>query len=538
MNNKVFIYCRKSQESEERQALSIPSQIEELHKVAVRQDLEVVKLYQESQSAKKPGRPIFNQMLIDMEKQGIKSVLVWNPDRLSRNSVDSGKIIYLMDQNIINEVVTPMQTIKNTPNDKFLFSILCSQAKLENDNRGLNAKRGMLTKAEMGWYPAPAPTGYINVTTETKGFKTIKIDPVKWPIIKRCFESILDGMKPFEVYEKASKEWKLTNNNGTITSKSGFYYIINNPFYCGEFEWPSKSGKWYQGKHEPVVSKSDFRIIQKMLGGKGAPVKHSSFYTFGGLMRCAECGHGFSGDHKEKYYPKSKKTGEYTYYRCTKKTKDQTCTQEPISEKILEDQIKGHLLSIRPPQGYLDWSKKWVAVLHNYKSDFHQDVRESLHNRKENVEKSLDRLLDIQIAGEITQEKYNEKKNKLEEELRDINNSIDSNDEGSNDWRAKVENALDFAESAYQRYCETKDPQLKRYFVTHLGANLRCNHRKVGIDLQNHFLEFAEEEKWGETHKDWCEPVEYTEIMAKCPDLRPQNPNWLALLDSNQKPFR
>ena len=533
MKNKVFVYCRKSQESEERQALSIPSQIEELQKVAIRQELEIVKLYQESQSAKKPGRPIFNQMLIDMEKQGIKSVLVWNPDRLSRNSVDSGKIIYLMDQNIIMEVVTPMQTIKNTPNDKFLFSILCSQAKLENDNRGINAKRGMLTKAEMGWYPAPAPTGYVNVTTETKGFKTIKIDPVKWPIIKRCFESILDGMKPFEVYEKASKEWKLTNNNGTITSKSGFYYIINNPFYCGEFEWPSKSKNWYEGKHVPVVSKKDFRKIQMMLGNKGAPVKHSTFYTYGGLMRCAECGHGFSGDHKEKYYPKTNNTGDYLYYRCTKKTKDQSCHQEPISEKLLEDQLKEHLLSIRPPQGFLDWAKKWIAELHEYNSGFHQDVRESLNNRKENIEKSLDRLLDLQISGEITQEKYNEKKKKFEEESRDIDDGIRTNNDGSNDWRAKVESTLDFAQVAHQRFCDTKDPEVKRYFITHLGANLLCNHKKVGIDLETHFLEFTEEDKWDDKYKNWCEPVEYTEIMDKKPDLRPQNPNWLEDRNTN-----
>jgi len=126
MKNKVFVYCRKSQEDEERQALSIPSQIEALEKLAKREGYNLIKpYYQESQSAKKPGRPIFNQMVKDIESQQVKSVLVWNPDRLSRNSVDSGQIIYMMDRGLLDEIITPAQVIRNTPNDKFLFSILC-----------------------------------------------------------------------------------------------------------------------------------------------------------------------------------------------------------------------------------------------------------------------------------------------------------------------------------------------------------------------------------------------------------------------------
>ena len=536
MKNRVFVYCRKSQESEERQALSIPSQIEELEKLAKRDQLDLVlPYYREEQSAKKPGRPVFNKMLEELEEQNVKSILVWNPDRLSRNSVDAGKIIYLMDQNIINEIITPMQTIKNTPNDKFLFSILCSQAKLENDNRGLNAKRGMLTKANMGWYPAPAPLGYLNVTTEKKGFKTIIDDPSRWSIIKKCLDSILDGMKPFEVLMLAQKEWKLTNSKGEIISPSGFYHMINNPFYCGEYEWPKGSGNWYQGKHNPIISKANFRIIQKMLGNKGAPIKRSVVYKYGGLMRCGECGYGFSGDYKEKYYPMTKNTGEYFYYRCTKKSKKCTCHQKPISERNFEEQIDKLMQSIRPPQGFLDWAKKWIAELHKHNASFHQDIRESLHIRKEKIEKNLDRLIEMQMKGDITSEKYNEKKVEQELELRDIDNEIQDNDGGSSDWRAKVENAIEFANTAHERF-NNSDADIKRYLITHLGENLFCNDKKIRIDVKKHFLEFREQEKWGEKYKGWREPQEYTDIMAKNVDLRPANPLWLPRVDSNHGP--
>ena len=85
---KYFIYCRKSSEEEERQALSIESQLQELREYAEQKGLMVVKEFIESRSAKKPGRPIFNQMLEAIERCEADGILAWQPDRLSRNSVD------------------------------------------------------------------------------------------------------------------------------------------------------------------------------------------------------------------------------------------------------------------------------------------------------------------------------------------------------------------------------------------------------------------------------------------------------------------
>ena len=45
---KYIIYARKSSESEDRQALSIQSQIIEMQEVAKKYDLEVVEIFQES----------------------------------------------------------------------------------------------------------------------------------------------------------------------------------------------------------------------------------------------------------------------------------------------------------------------------------------------------------------------------------------------------------------------------------------------------------------------------------------------------------
>lgn len=98
---KYFLYARKSSESEDRQVLSIEAQVRELREHAQKNNLEIVKEFSESKTAKEPGRAVFNQMLIELEQGKACGIIAWHPDRLARNSIDGGKIVHLIDQKII-----------------------------------------------------------------------------------------------------------------------------------------------------------------------------------------------------------------------------------------------------------------------------------------------------------------------------------------------------------------------------------------------------------------------------------------------------
>src|ERR1039457_4137452 len=92
-----FLYARKSTDVEDKQILSIDAQVNELREFAERERLSIVAELIEKQSAKTPGRPVFNEMLERIQAGEALGNLRWHPDRLVRNSVDGGQIIYLLD---------------------------------------------------------------------------------------------------------------------------------------------------------------------------------------------------------------------------------------------------------------------------------------------------------------------------------------------------------------------------------------------------------------------------------------------------------
>jgi DNA invertase Pin-like site-specific DNA recombinase len=191
------LYPRRSSEAEDKQVLSIDAQIDELKKLAksIGLDLASLDIRQESHSAKAPrSRPVWNGIIKDIEKGKLNGIIAWQANRLSRNAVDTGEMIYLMDTGKLAEVVTPSQVFRNTPNDKMMLNFFCMVAKFENDNKGVDVKRGLNKKAGKGYLPSGAKPGYMNDLHAEKGNKKLFADPVRFPIIKEAWRLMLTGL--------------------------------------------------------------------------------------------------------------------------------------------------------------------------------------------------------------------------------------------------------------------------------------------------------------------------------------------------------
>ena len=317
------MYARKSTDVEDKQVLSIEAQLTELREYAKRENIIISAEVVEKQSAKYIGRPLFNKMLDEIEKFG-GNILSWNPDRLARNSVDGGQIIYLIDCGRIAALKFPQFWFEPTPQGKFMLNITFGQSKYYVDSLSENTKRGLRQKVRRGEYPSVAPIGYINDVRN----KSIVVDRKKAKVIKAAFEYYAAGNAWLEDVSDFLAQRGIMSRGGKRIHKTRVTFILSNPFYTGLFRY---SKELREGKHEPIIAKKIFDKVQEVLKQRGRP-RHKTKYEpqdFCGLLRCGTCGMSITGEYKVKKQ-KNGNVHNYTYYHCTKKNKNIKCPEPCI----------------------------------------------------------------------------------------------------------------------------------------------------------------------------------------------------------------
>ena len=262
---------------------------------------------------------------------------------MSRNAGDLGAVVDLMDQKKLVEIRTYTQKFTNNPNEKFMLMILGSQAKLENDNKMINIKRGLRARCEMGWRPSTPPTGYLSEKHVDKKCQ-VRPDPKRSIMIRQLFEKVgNEGWSGRQSYKWITKTGFKTQY-GKKLSLANIYLILRNTFYYGEFEYPVGSGNWYQGKHEPIITKELYDKVQVAIQDQYIPKTESKEFAFTKLIKCDYCESGITADEKFKKL-KDGGVNRHVYYMCTG-AKDTDCKNRPVNEEILIEELSGLLDTI------------------------------------------------------------------------------------------------------------------------------------------------------------------------------------------------
>lgn len=341
---KYCLYARKSTEEEDKQALSIESQVREMTKLAEKDGLDITEIKRESHSSKEVGqRAVYNELLAEIRTGKFNGILTWAPDRLSRNAGDLGAVVDLLDQGKLIEIRTFTQKFTNNPNEKFMLMILGSQAKLENDQKIINVKRGLRARCEMGWRPSTPATGYLSEKHVDKKCQ-VRLDPKRSVVIRQVFEKVgNEGWSGRQTYKWLCKTGFKTKNDKKI-SLGNLYTILRNTFYYGEFEYPVGGGMWYQGKHQPIITKELFDKVQANLQDQYIPKTESKEFAFTKIIKCGCCESGITADEKFKKL-KDGGVNRHVYYMCTR-AKDTDCKNPAINETALIEELSGLLDTI------------------------------------------------------------------------------------------------------------------------------------------------------------------------------------------------
>lgn len=488
---KYFIYARKSSESEDRQVQSIDDQINRLKLLARDLHLEIKEIYTEAKSAKKPdNRPLFDKMLKRIENGEANGILCWQINRLSRNPIDSAKIQWLLQRQVLKSIQTMDR--QYLPDDNvLLFNVESGMANQFILDLSKNVKRGIQSKLEKGWRPGSAAAGYSNDLLN----HTITKDVERFNLIRRAWDYMLTGSYTVpKILDILNNEWgfrsaKKKRSGGVPLGTSSLYHIFTNIFYAGII---LHNGQQYQGKHEPMVTLEEYDRVQMLLGRKGKPRPKKHSFAFTGVIRCGECGCLFTAENKRKLIKKTGKVKEYTFYHCTRKKKDITCSQRAcITVDNLEKQIDEEIERYTILPEFQEWALEKLNASNDTEVEDRSKIYEQQHNALEDTQKELDNLTRMRFRDLIDDEMFIRQGTELKAKIAQLKQQTQETEGRAERWLELSLKTFNFATYARIKFLNG-DLQTKKQILMTLGSNPVIKDGKLTIQANEWLQPIAE----------------------------------------------
>jgi hypothetical protein len=348
----------------------------------------------------------------------------------------------------------------------------------------VNTKRGLRQKVREGHCPRLAPVGYIN-DVQTK---TIQVDKKLAEIVCRAFELYSTGTKTLDdiatfLYANGVKTRGRRKVKGTLKSAGGRQWhasrvkrMLADVFYYGHFRY---NGVVYEGKHTPIIDKALFDRVQRVLAGRGRAQKHATTpQPLNLLVRCENCDCFVTGAHKIKRQ-KNGNVHEYTYYRCTHKSKKLVCQEKEVREYVLAEQLVQILQSFALPK---DWRDYMVSRLEKDRQMLENESKAIIDTHRDELDAigaKLKRLFDLYLDGDIEREDYKDRQAELMSDKKSLEGKIERVLTNAGFWIEPMQQWLETAVSICSINEKTKHSELARAFRKIEGLNLKMKNKKV-----------------------------------------------------------
>ncbi len=483
---KCFVYLRRSQDREDRQQLSLGKQDTQVKQIIERNNFKAVYLPAEERSAKRPGRPIFNDMMTKIENGEINHIAVWALSRLSRNPIDGGRVIYALDNGKLVAIHTPTRTYRNTPDDKMVLAIELALAKKTNDDLSVQVKEGFEAKRTHGQYPGPAPIGYIN-TIVRPGERNIVPDPEKADKVRDCFEFASMGIYTLNDVWNHAWDIGLRSRTGRRLGRQTVAEILQRRTYMGLFKYGGQ--EWHKGTYEPLIATDLFEKVQIAMGWKQPetnepPVDkrpnatHGRYYPYKDLLLCQTCKFSVTAYTKAKTLKKTGEEVDYEYHTCTKKNQDIDCHEPQVSTKALVKEIQLRMSEYGLTEAEALECKDWVYQHYKSylnKSDQHKDV---WLQDKQTAEKALNVLDEKLESGTITDERYKLRAAVHQATVKNMTKKLGSSNKEAELWLELSNETFNSVVDIGEVF-EMADDDERRKLMKLLGSNWYLGNKKV-----------------------------------------------------------
>lgn len=466
---RYILYARKSTEDEEKQVLSIEAQ---KNKIKERfGDLNIVAVLEESKSAFEPGkRPVFQQALDMIDDNQADALVGWHPDRFSRNEVDASSITWRIRQNKIQDLKFASFSFDNSPEGLMMLQMTMSQSQYFSAKLSKDVKRGNEQKRKNGGITGTAPAGYLNDPIN----KTVHIDPVRFPLIRKAFDMYLTGEYSVQdVLRALNEDWgyrsiKRHKIGGRPLSRTALYNIFRNPRYAGWIPEPYEEGKFYPANFKAMITMEEYDKVQDLLGDKGKPrLCASKQFVLKGFIRCGECGCMITAESKERKLV-SGATNTHTYYHCTRK---RPCTQKMnVREQDLFNQVNELLDDYELTPKLYDWGIEALSELAANEVKERNAVQTMQTTSISAIQAQLDSLLDLVTRGFITAEEYKAKSDGLKKELQSKQEEQSDTANRTKNWYEFVGDTLEKLTYANQKFVNG-DLADKKEILLAIGQN-------------------------------------------------------------------
>lgn len=482
-DQKAILYARVSSKEQEKDGYSIPAQQKLLTDYARNKSLHIVGEFVDVETAKAAGRTQFREMVKFLSlHHTVKTLLVEKTDRLYRNFRD---YVTLDDLDLEIHLVKEGEVLSKDARShvKFIHGIKVLMAKNYTDNLSEEVKKGHLEKAQQGGYPAKAPLGYRNNTSNG----LVEVDAEKSSFVVRMFELAASGQYSYKHIRLRIVGEGLTHQSPKMKlSLSHTKRMLKNPFYTGSFLW---NGVLYKGNHTPLISTTLFERAQLAMGTRHRSKRQKHTFAFSGLLVYGKCGCLVTAEIKK---------GRYVYYHCTKSRT--ACDEIYYREEELTPRFDAVVKGISISSEIRDWLIQAIKESHQDESAFHQKEVARLQEAVRLIKGRMDQMYLDKLDGKVSERFWMEKSREWEVEEGRIAEQLRSHQIANRRYYDDGVKLLELASRAHELYAKQPVEQKNRLLRVLLSNCTLQNgtlqpHYKKPFDI---LARGIESRKWGE----------------------------------------